>query len=80
METKIFEEIKHINEYGNEYWSARELYKILEYTEYGKFLPVINRAKEACNNSMQSIEEHFAHVSDMVEIWSWAKRYKKIIY
>jgi hypothetical protein len=34
MKKNIFEEIKHINEYENEYWSARELYKILEYSEY----------------------------------------------
>lgn len=74
MTQNIFEEIKHINEYGNEYWSAREFYKILEYSEYWKFLPVINRAKEACKNSQASVEDHFADVGEMVEIWSWAKR------
>jgi len=64
MTQNIFEEIKHINEYENEYWSARELYKILEYTEYGKFLPTIKRAQKSCENSKQSIKEHFAHVSE----------------
>jgi DNA-damage-inducible protein D len=34
MTQNIFEEIKHINEYGNEFWKAREFYKILEYSEY----------------------------------------------
>ena len=74
MEETIFEKIKHINEYGNEYWSARELYKILEYTEYGKFLPIIKKAEISCETAKWSIDDHFSHVSEMVEIWSWAKR------
>jgi DNA-damage-inducible protein D len=68
MNKNIFEKIKHINEYGNEYWSARELYKILEYTEYGKFLPVIEKAKIACKNSSGTILDHFSEVSDMIKI------------
>lgn len=74
MSQTIFENIKHLNEYGNEYWRARELYKVLEYTEYGKFMPVINKAKTSCENSWQSQEDHFAHISEMVDIGSWAKR------
>ncbi|MEK7127516.1 MAG: DNA damage-inducible protein D [Patescibacteria group bacterium] len=63
MINNIFEQIEKINEYGQEYWSARDLYKLLGYTEYTKFLPAIDRAKEACNNSNQDVNLHFAHVS-----------------
>ena len=74
MNNSIFEEIKHVNEYDSEYWKAREMYKILEYSEYNKFVPVINKAKQSCENAWQRVEEHFADVSDMVEVGSWASR------
>ena len=53
----IFENIKHIDEYGNEYWYARELSKILEYKDWRNFLKVLNKAKEACKNSGFNIDE-----------------------
>ena len=49
--TKLFEDIKHIDEFGNEYWLARELQNILEYTQWRRFENVINKAKFACENS-----------------------------
>ena len=64
MTNNIFEQIKRVNEYEQEYWSARDLYKLLGYTEYGKFLPAIERAKAACKNSEQEIDLHFAQVSE----------------
>ena len=64
----IFEKIKRVNEYQSEFWSARDLYKLLGYTEYGKFLPAIARAKESCKNSGQNIDNHFSHVSEMIKI------------
>src|SRR3989344_5208911 len=70
----IFEEIKCINEYQSEYWSARQLAKVLEYSEYRHFQPVIERAKEACRNSGHPVEDHFEDVLDMVDIGSGAKR------
>lgn len=64
MIENIFEQIKKVNEYGSEYWSARELCKLLGYTEYGKFVPAIERAKDACSASQQAVNLHFAHVSE----------------
>jgi len=69
-----FEAIRKENEGGSEYWSARDLAKILGYTEYGKFKNAIQKAEEACKNSSQAVSDHFAHVSDMVAIGSRAKR------
>ncbi len=70
----IFEEIKKIDETGNEYWSARELAKALGYLEYRNFKPVIEKAKEACTNSNQKIENHFVQFHEMVKIGSGAER------
>ena len=44
----IFENIKHIDDYGNEYWYARELMQALEYRKWGNFVKVIEKAKLAC--------------------------------
>lgn len=71
---KIFEDIKHIDELGNEYWYARELGKILEYGEYRKFLPSIKKAMISCEKSEQNVENHFAQMDVMVNIGSNAKR------
>ena len=47
----IFEDIKKINEYQSEYWSARQLAKILEYADYRNFETVIKKAKECVNRA-----------------------------
>ena len=70
----IFESIKHINEYGNEYWLARELMVVLEYKRWDKFNNVIDNAKVACEKSNNLIDDHFSQVGKMVEIGSGAKR------
>lgn len=70
----IFENIKKIDENGMEYWSAREMAKVLEYADYRNFEKVIEKAKEACENSRQKIDDHFVDFTEMVEIGSGAKR------
>ncbi len=70
----IFESIKHIDEYGNEYWYARELCTALKYSEYRKFIPVLQKAIISCKNSGQNVNNHFAHMAEMVNIGSKAKR------
>ena len=75
--TKLFEDIKHIDEFGNEYWLARELQNILEYTQWRRFENVINKAKFACENSNIKVDEHFANVGKMVDIGSNTKRITK---
>ena len=70
----FFEIIKHVDENGIEFWTSRGLYKILEYIEYRNFLPVIEKAKIACKNSGQMIENHFVDINEMVNIGSGAER------
>lgn len=70
----VFEQIRHIDENGIEYWSAREIAKVLEYSEYRHFLPVIEKAKEACKNSNNNSLDHFEDILEMVSIGSGAKR------
>ena len=60
---EIFESIKHTDEYGEEYWFARELQVVLEYTEWRNFIKVIDKAKIACENSSIFVEEHFVDVN-----------------
>ena len=74
INNSVFEDIKHIDENGNEYWLARGLGKVLNYGEYRKFYPVIEKAVIACENSGQNIADHFVHVDVMVDIGSNAKR------
>ncbi|MBR1626941.1 MAG: DNA damage-inducible protein D [Bacteroidales bacterium] len=69
-----FEKIKRISEEGYEYWSARDLSKLLEYTEYRKFLNPINKAMESCKNSGEEVDNNFAQLDEMVEIGSGAER------
>ena len=71
---QTFESIKHVNEYGEEYWLARELQPVLEYAQWRRFSDAIERAKLACKNSVFAVEDHFADVGKMVDIGSGAER------
>ncbi len=70
----IFEQIKHNDENGNDFWTARQLAKALEYTDFRNFTSVVEKAKEACKNSGQRVENHLVEVNEMVAIGSGAER------
>jgi len=62
---KTFDNIKHIDESGHEYWYARELSKVLEYTDWRNFIKVLNKAKKACENSRFSVDEQLVEVNKL---------------
>lgn len=70
----IFEQIKRIDENNIEYWTARDLAKVLDYTDYRNFEKVIIKAKEACKNSDQKINDHFVDFNDMIEVGKGGRR------
>ena len=74
---KSFENIKHIDENGIEFWYARELMKVLSYKDWRYFDAVIKKARIACQNSEINDIDHFVVVNKMVEIGSGAKREQK---
>ncbi|MCE2960526.1 MAG: DNA damage-inducible protein D [Akkermansiaceae bacterium] len=69
-----FEKIRRINPSGNEFWSSRDFAKVLGYANYRHFLAVIDKARTACLNSGQSLDDHFVGTDQMVEIGSGAQR------
>ena len=71
---KTFEEIKHIDENGVEFWYARELMPILQYSNWQNFEKIINKAKKSCKNSNINVLDHFTDINKMVQIGSGAKR------
>ncbi len=72
METNIvgaslFDNIKHIDDEGNEYWYARELQKILDYSQWRRFEDVINKAITSCRNNEKDPNYYFAIVGKIVK-------------
>lgn len=71
----VFEQIKEVDENENEFWGARKLSKILEYSEFRHFLPVVERARDACKNSGQEIADHFEDYLEEISHGKGAKQY-----
>lgn len=71
--SSLFEQIKQLDEFGNEFWYARQLAKILEYTDFRNFVGVINKAKEACAKSGYEVSEHLVEVNEVLEAGQGAK-------
>jgi DNA-damage-inducible protein D len=72
--SNTFEHIKRTNPAGAEFWSARELARVLEYTDFRNFIAVIAKAREACANSGHAVSYHFVDITEMVGIGSGAQR------
>ncbi len=73
-ENQTFEDIRHIDENGVEFWYARELMPILEYSNWQNFEKIVKKAKISCENSDISVIDHFTNVNKMVLIGSGAYR------
>lgn len=71
---QTFEDIKHIDEDGQEFWYARELQRVLEYAQWRYMKEAVERARLACENSGLNPDDHFAEVRKMVPIGSGAER------
>jgi DNA-damage-inducible protein D len=75
-----FQRIRRVNDAGNEFWSSREFAEILGYTDYRNFEQVIQKARTACFNSGQRIDDHFVDVTEMIEIGKGGHRPVQTIY
>lgn len=64
----LFESIRHVNEYGQEFWYAREMQMALEYKEWRNFKKVIDKSIIACNNSDNSADDHFVEVNKTIKM------------
>ena len=63
-----FERIKRVNDSGAEFWSSRDFAQVLGYTDYRNFEAVVEKARTACFNSGQRVEDHFVEINEMIEI------------
>ena len=71
---KTFEDIKHIDENGIEFWYARELMSILQYANWQNFEKIIEKAKISCQNSDISGSEHFTDVNKTIKMPKGAEK------
>ena len=73
-EPSPFEQIRRVNAAGNEHWSSRDFAKVLGYTDYRNFEQVVEKAKIACFNSGQRVDDHFVDITEMIEIGKGGQR------
>ncbi len=71
-----FERIRRTNPAGMEFWSSRDFAQVLGYTDYRNFEQVVQKARTACFNSAQRIEDHFVEITEMIEIGKGGKRWQ----
>ncbi len=76
----VFEQIKRRTAEGNEFWSSRDLARVLGYADYRNFEQVIARARQACFNSGQAVEDHFGDVTEMIDLAKGAQRAIAVTY
>ncbi len=68
-----FEQIRRVNDVGNEYWSSRDHARVLGYSDYRNFEAVVEKARTACFNNGQRMDDHFVDITEMVTIGSGAQ-------
>ena len=68
QQNKLFDDIKHTDEYGHEYWLARELQGVLQYAKWENFHKVIKTAQIACKISQQEVSDHFPDVRKTIDM------------
>ncbi len=73
-EYENFESIKVVREDGSEYWSARELSRILEYKKWENFAKVIDKAMLACKNSGENVEDNFTEITKIIIVGATQKK------
>ena len=71
---KSFEDIKHVDENGVEFWYAREIMEVLQYSKWQNFEKIIDKAKTSCKNSDISVFEHFTDVSKTINMPKGAEK------
>ncbi len=71
---ETFEDIKHIDENGVEFWYAREIMEVLQYCKWQNFEKIIDKAKISCENSDISVFEHFTDVSKTIKMPKGAEK------
>ncbi len=78
-ESTPFERIRRINPAGNEFWSSRDFAQVLGYSDYRNFEAVVEKARTACFNSGQRVDDHFVEITELIEIGKGGQRPVKTV-